>query len=79
LYATAAAARQVEFLRRQGVAGAGQSSWGPAVFAVVEDVGRAEDLAHRLRQEFALGEEEVMATPASNGGAQVRVETNGPG
>lgn len=40
-YATAATAELIGWLRREGVRGAGQSSWGPAVFAVVSDDDRA--------------------------------------
>jgi beta-RFAP synthase len=79
IYGDATAARQIAFLRRQGAAGVGQSSWGPAVFAVVEDAERAADLARRLRQEFALAEGEVIATPACNRGAEVLEEKTGPG
>jgi beta-RFAP synthase len=77
VYANAAAARQVEFLRRQGVAGAGQSSWGPAVFAVVPDADWAEDVARRLRQEFTLAEAEVVVAHGYNCGATA--ERKGPG
>jgi beta-RFAP synthase len=76
-YAGAAVARQVEYLRRQGIAGAGQSSWGPAVFAVVENADRAEDVAARLRREFALGTDELLVTPGCNRGATA--EWKGPG
>jgi beta-RFAP synthase len=77
VYAGAAVARQVEFLRRQGVAGAGQSSWGPAVFAVVENADRAEVVVRRLRQEFAIGAEEVLVTSGGKHGATA--ERKGPG
>jgi beta-RFAP synthase len=77
VYANAAAARLVEFLRRSGVLGAGQSSWGPAVFAVVPDADRAEDVARRLRQEFTLAEAEVVIAAGANRGAGA--ESKGPG
>lgn len=41
-YAFAAAADAIRRLRAHGVRGVGQSSWGPAMFAVVEDEGRAQ-------------------------------------
>jgi beta-RFAP synthase len=66
VYASAGTAAVVEFVRQQGVAGVGQSSWGPAVFAVVPDVGRAEDLARRLRQRFGLEGAAVTVTRATN-------------
>jgi beta-RFAP synthase len=76
LYANAAVAERVEFLRGLGVAGAGQSSWGLAVYAVVPEVGRAEAVARCLRQRFALGDDEVVVTAGCNGGA---AEIKSPG
>src|SRR5262249_38997419 len=48
VYAEARVVELVAFVRRQGVRGVGQSSWGPAVFAVTTDADRAEDLASRI-------------------------------
>jgi beta-RFAP synthase len=59
----------VAFVRRQGVRGVGQSSWGPAVFAVVEDSERAEDLENCLRQRFRLAQAEILPTAPCNQGA----------
>jgi beta-RFAP synthase len=63
----------IRFVRRQGVKGVGQSSWGPAVFAVVADADQGEDLARRLRQRFLLGPDEVLCVCAANHGATVEV------
>jgi beta-RFAP synthase len=71
IYAHARSAEVVAFVRRQGIRGTGQSSWGPAVFAIVEDPARADDLSRRVRQQFALSAAEVLATAASNRGAVV--------
>jgi beta-RFAP synthase len=70
-YAHPQTADVVAFVRRQGVRGVGQSSWGPAVFAVVEDAGRAEDLAKRLRERFALTAGETVVAPACAPGAVI--------
>src|SRR5581483_5142729 len=51
-YAGRRAAEAVALVRRQGVRGVGQSSWGPAVFAVVADPDRADDLARRLKRDL---------------------------
>jgi beta-RFAP synthase len=67
IYSHAFVADVVAFVRGQGVAGAGQSSWGPTVFAVAPDPERAQDLAARLRARFAPGEVEVIVTRAWNG------------
>jgi len=61
------------FVRRQGVPGVGQSSWGPAVFAVTPDQDQAEELADRVRQNFRMGPAEVFVTRASNRGATLEV------
>lgn len=44
-FASPAIAAAVDFARFQGIKGAGQSSWGPAVFALCEDTQQAEWLA----------------------------------
>jgi beta-RFAP synthase len=67
--------RQVEelvtFARRRGIRGVGQSSWGPAVFAVTEDPLQAADLAARIRQHFQLETADVLVTSGCNHGAVV--------
>lgn len=72
-YASPRVAELVAFVRQQGVAGTGQSSWGPTVFAVVEDGERAGDLARRLRQRFELEASAVIVTGACNRGATISV------
>jgi beta-RFAP synthase len=62
----------VAFLRGRGVRGAGQSSWGPALFGVTQGAAEAEEVAGRLRQRFGLGPGEVHVTTAANGGAEVQ-------
>jgi beta-ribofuranosylaminobenzene 5'-phosphate synthase len=47
-YASLLCTRIVEFIRKQGIAGVGQSSWGPALFAVVEDETRSLSLARQI-------------------------------
>jgi beta-RFAP synthase len=70
-YCTPRVAELVRFIRRQGVAeGVGQSSWGPAVFAVIDEE-RADWLADRVRAFLAPGEAEVHVSRACNLGAIV--------
>lgn len=71
IYAHPRLAELVAFIRRQGVRGVGQSSWGATVFAVVENANRAEELAGTVRQRFDLGPGEVFCTAAMNRGAGV--------
>jgi beta-RFAP synthase len=70
IYASPLVAEVVAFVRRQGVRGAGQSSWGPAVFALVGDEERGADLARRLGERFGLqAPRQVLVTRASERGA----------
>ena len=66
------AAGLVDALVRHGAAGAGQSSWGPAVYGVVgsEDEGRA--LARRLAPDVGDGGR-VEVVPFDNDGARAEV------
>lgn len=64
----------VDFLRGLGVRGVGQSSWGPALFAITADEDEANAVARRLRERFVLTEEEVIVSRADNRGAQLIVE-----
>jgi beta-ribofuranosylaminobenzene 5'-phosphate synthase len=61
----------IAYLRSQGIAGVGQSSWGPAVFAVVEDVDRARHIADQLRQRHAEESAQIVTTAANTTGARV--------
>jgi len=69
VYAGSPVAEVVGWFRGQGVAGVGQSSWGPAVFAVVDDPERAERLAAGVRQRFAV---RAWTARARNGGAEIQ-------
>jgi beta-RFAP synthase len=62
----------VETLLRLGAAGAGQSSWGPAVYGIVGDEQAGRDLVRRARDE--LGDEgHVELVPFDDRGARVDV------
>jgi beta-ribofuranosylaminobenzene 5'-phosphate synthase len=71
VYANADVAGLVGELRNCGVAGVGQSSWGPAVFAVMSSAGAAAHLADNLKTDLALSTEEVTISAAKNSGAVV--------
>jgi predicted sugar kinase len=71
IYAHPAVAAVVAWVRGQGVAGVGQSSWGPAVYAVAADKDAAVDLTARLRRHFDWGSDAVFVTRARNWGATV--------
>jgi beta-RFAP synthase len=71
IYSGPEVAELVAFLRKHGVRGVGQSSWGPAVFAVLGDAEQAADLAGRVRTYFGLEPSRVWVTEACNRGAAV--------
>src|SRR5206468_6735059 len=61
----------VAFVRRQGIPGVGQSSWGPTVFAVTSDAEQAQRLSQQIRARFNLTPREVVCTRACNEGVQL--------
>ena len=61
----------VDFSVAEGAAAVGQSSWGPATFALVADDDRARHLASRLREKFGFSPQETFVTRARNRGASV--------
>jgi beta-RFAP synthase len=69
VYASPRLAEIVAFARREGIRGVGQSSWGPAVFAIVGDEEQAEVFVGRVQARFALQAPEVICTSACNHGA----------
>ena len=60
----------VEALLRQGAAGAGQSSWGPAVYGVVGSEAAGRELAGRM-EAVVDGEASVEVVTFDNRGARV--------
>ncbi len=56
----------VEFIRETGIQATGQSSWGPAVFAVVDDEHVAEELSAAIEKRF--DDCDVFVTRADNTG-----------
>jgi beta-RFAP synthase len=62
------AAPLVDALLRFGAAGAGQSSWGPAVYGVVGSEAAGRELAGRMRAEVGGGSVDVV--PFDNRGAR---------
>jgi beta-RFAP synthase len=70
-YAHPASEEVLSFIRRHDIPGVGQSSWGPALFAVTADLGQGVHLAARLRQQFSFSPTEVFVTAAANAPARV--------
>jgi beta-RFAP synthase len=71
-FASPMIAHQVNAIRRFGVAGVGQSSWGPTVFAVLPTETDARQLVQRLRAESGIRECEITIAAPNNSGARIR-------
>lgn len=69
-FASPAALPLIEFARRSGVAGAGQSSWGPTVFALLPSAADADTFAAQALAKFEDAVEVIVAK-ANNHGAQL--------
>lgn len=63
-------------LRGRGIAGVGQSSWGPTVFALTENQSTAEQLVREFSNFQNSGDYEVLIAPPANEGARVSVSTS---
>src|SRR5262245_2402938 len=63
-YACPLTAEIVAFLRANGIAGVGQSSWGPTVFAIVEDESRAAHAVRLLLHRFGREIETTVTRPS---------------
>ena len=65
--------RLVNSIREFGVPGAGQSSWGPTVFAVTDGDQQARQLVDWVRGRSAGAEYEIVIARPNNRGAQIEV------
>lgn len=73
-YAHSLSEELIGFMLEQGAAGAGQSSWGPTVYGLVEGEAAARHLAGATQAFLAgRGEGQTFTVRADNRGAQVRV------
>jgi beta-RFAP synthase len=69
-YAHALGAEFVALIRGEGVAAVGQSSWGPAMFAICEDQDRARAVLELLRRRYSDDALQLHITRADNVGAR---------
>jgi beta-RFAP synthase len=69
-YASTEIAACVDTLRRLGVRGVGQSSWGPTVFAIAADEAHAEEIIARMRAIPGWRDHAMHITQPDNHGAQ---------
>ncbi len=78
-FATPGVAARVERVRRHGVRGVGQSSWGPTVFALAESDEHANWLVARLAEEGATAGCQVVVARPANEGARILVSYSSGG
>lgn len=70
-FASTRTAKLVETIRGLGVTGAGQSSWGPTVFAITPDDGKANELSEQIRGQMPCASCDITIASPNNSGAQV--------
>jgi beta-ribofuranosylaminobenzene 5'-phosphate synthase len=66
----------LQWLQREGVAGIGQSSWGPTGFAIVESEHQAQTLLASLRKNWQHDKLEFLLCSARNRGGEVTAASN---
>jgi predicted sugar kinase len=62
---------RVRLLRRCGVQGVGQSSWGPTIFALCRSQEQAAELTTRLADQDGMESIDCWVTATCNHGARV--------
>jgi beta-RFAP synthase len=70
-------AELIEAVRATGVEGVGQSSWGPTVFAIVENAAAATRLVERLRPHLDRDDTVIVAAPNAAGARITRGTLDG--
>lgn len=70
-YANPRIAQLVDWLRQQHFRGVGQSSWGPAAFALTCDLAAAETLTEKLRSNRDFPDLEFAIAAPANRGAMI--------
>jgi beta-RFAP synthase len=66
-YASQSIAQCVQTIRQLGIAGVGQSSWGPAVFAITETIKQADALVESLKRLLSTNYDYEITTPDNRG------------
>lgn len=73
IYASSGLADVVKGLAAEGLHGAGQSSWGPTLYAFSnESDGRRSQILDSIRERFALPERSAFWTSVSERGAVLK-------
>jgi beta-RFAP synthase len=78
-FSTPLGAALVARMLESGACGAGQSSWGPAVYGLVDGEITAREMTRRLRETMPRSEEAtILCAPAANAGAVCTVTERRP-
>ena len=64
----------VRVVRSLGVLGAGQSSWGPTVFALLPNPATADEFVAELRLRLGSADFDLCIASPNNEGARVEVD-----
>jgi beta-RFAP synthase len=70
-FASPETARLIETIRKRGVQGVGQSSWGPTVFAIVESEARVQEIVRWINSDAQIGDRLPIVAKPNNTGAQL--------
>jgi beta-ribofuranosylaminobenzene 5'-phosphate synthase len=71
IYRDATTAEVVAAIRKLGITAVGQSSWGPTVFALLENSDQADWLFNRLQEQFPIENFGLQIVGASRHGATI--------
>ncbi len=70
-YSSIHAQKIIDFMVKEGILARGQSSWGPALYGLVENNSKALKIKRKLLDEFSDEIEKIYLTKAANEGAQI--------
>jgi beta-RFAP synthase len=71
-FSSSAAAQSIEFMKGCGAYGAGQSSWGPAVYGLVQGESQAKKLRSKVEAFLQDGGGQVFVANTNNRGATIK-------
>lgn len=70
-YSSKYAQEIIDFMVKEGVLARGQSSWGPALYGLVENEEKAGKIKIKLEQKYSKSIKEIYITKAANKGAEI--------
>ena len=70
-YTSDSAAQMIKLMEEEGVLARGQSSWGPALYGLVENKAKAENIESKLRKKFRDNIRDIYISGAANKGAEI--------